>query len=77
MVRDTDDFICVSSSFLQIPGNLHGFNSRNETIKVPSREIIPPILLSDDRDSFGVQMYTITGEFLRLCTCADLFVVCG
>ncbi|XP_076471171.1 uncharacterized protein LOC143301051 [Babylonia areolata] len=46
-----------------IPGNMQGFNSRNETIKVPAREVIPPILLSDDRDSFGIQMYTITAYF--------------
>ncbi|KAL8601990.1 hypothetical protein ACOMHN_008482 [Nucella lapillus] len=45
-----------------IPGNMQGFNSHNETIKVPARGVIPPILLSDDRDSFGVQMYTITAH---------------
>nr|KAG5702362.1 hypothetical protein BaRGS_002144 [Batillaria attramentaria] len=46
-----------------IPGNMQGFNSRNETIKVPSPDVIPPILLSDDRDAFDVQMYTITAYF--------------
>ena len=49
---------------MQIPGNMHGFNSRNETIKVPARQVIPPILLSEDRDAFGVQMYTITGRYI-------------
>ncbi|KAL8589217.1 hypothetical protein ACOMHN_017019 [Nucella lapillus] len=46
-----------------IPGNMHGFNALNETIEVPARDVIPPILLSDDRDAFGVQMYTITAYF--------------
>ncbi|XP_076450720.1 uncharacterized protein LOC143286807 [Babylonia areolata] len=46
-----------------IPGNMHGFNALNETIEVPAREVIPPILDSDDRDAFGVKMYTITAYF--------------
>lgn len=50
--------LCLS----QIPGNMYGFNSRNETIQLPPREVMPPILRSDDLDVQGIQMFTITGE---------------
>ncbi|CAG5124516.1 unnamed protein product, partial [Candidula unifasciata] len=46
-----------------IPGNLYGFNANNESIRVPSKEVIPPILLSQEQYSPGVQMYTITAYF--------------
>lgn len=46
-----------------IPGNMKGFNSRNDTIKMPSIDVIPPILESDDRDAFDVQLFTITAYF--------------
>ncbi|XP_050407992.1 uncharacterized protein LOC126823289 [Patella vulgata] len=46
-----------------IPGNLKGFNSKNETIRLPPIGIIPPILLDVERGPKGMQMYTITAYF--------------
>ncbi|GFR58338.1 hypothetical protein ElyMa_001766200 [Elysia marginata] len=46
-----------------IPGNMFGFNSLNESLQMPSKEIIPPILLSQEHYSSGVQMYTVTAYF--------------
>ncbi|XP_005093461.1 uncharacterized protein LOC101851793 [Aplysia californica] len=46
-----------------IPGNMMGFNSANETVRVPTKEVIPPILLSQEQYSPGIQMYTITAYF--------------
>lgn len=48
--------------FFQIPGNMEGFNARNETIKLPPTEVMPPILLSQEQNYKGTQMYMITGE---------------
>ncbi|CAL1530731.1 unnamed protein product, partial [Lymnaea stagnalis] len=45
-----------------IPGNMVGYNTNNETVRVPTKEVIPPILLSQEQYSPGVQMYTITGQ---------------
>ncbi|PVD33422.1 hypothetical protein C0Q70_04678 [Pomacea canaliculata] len=42
---------------------MYGFNSRNETIQLPPREVMPPILRSDDLDVQGIQMFTITAYF--------------
>ncbi|XP_067656198.1 uncharacterized protein [Haliotis asinina] len=46
-----------------IPGNMEGFNSRNETIKLPPSEVMPPILLSQEQNYKGTQMYMITAYF--------------
>ncbi|XP_070200891.1 uncharacterized protein [Littorina saxatilis] len=46
-----------------IPGDMKGYNSFNETIKVPPKEVIPPILLSDDTDGHKKQLYTVTAYF--------------
>ncbi|RUS81647.1 hypothetical protein EGW08_010610 [Elysia chlorotica] len=46
-----------------IPGNMLGFNSLNESLQMPSKEIIPPILLSQEQYSSGIQMYTVTAYF--------------
>ncbi|ESP02552.1 hypothetical protein LOTGIDRAFT_171952 [Lottia gigantea] len=43
-----------------IPGNLKGYNSRNETIRLPPPEVIPPILLDLEQSKNDRQMYTIT-----------------
>ncbi|GFN76257.1 hypothetical protein PoB_000276300 [Plakobranchus ocellatus] len=46
-----------------IPGNMYGYNSLNESLAMPSKEIIPPLLLSQEAYSSGVQMYTVTAYF--------------
>ncbi|XP_059167857.1 uncharacterized protein LOC131949908 [Physella acuta] len=46
-----------------IPGNMFGFNTNNESVKFPTNEVMPPILLSLEQYSPGVQMYTITAYF--------------
>ena len=45
---------------------MHGFNSRNLSIRVPTREITPPLMLSEEKDEFGVKMYTTIGK-LNAC----------
>ena len=48
---------------LQIPGNMQGFNSKNETIDLPPVEIMPPVL-KGLRDARGMLYYTVTGKYL-------------
>ena len=48
-------------SHLQIPGNMQGFNSQNETIDLPPVEIMPPVL-KGIRDARGMLYYTVTGK---------------
>ncbi|XP_041365630.1 uncharacterized protein LOC121380738 [Gigantopelta aegis] len=61
---DLFTFLFIFLSFLsQIPSNMIGFNSRNETIKLPPADVIPPILLSTETNFRGVQMYIITAYF--------------
>ena len=43
MVRYTDHFICASSSFLQTPGNLHGFIKCTSHIKLSTVYVYPHI----------------------------------
>ena len=51
------------SSIFQIPGNMRGYNSRNESIDLPPSDIMPPIL-KGLRDKKGILYYTVTGKFL-------------
>ncbi|OWF41685.1 uncharacterized protein LOC110462080 [Mizuhopecten yessoensis] len=44
-----------------IPGNMKGFNSRNESIPLPHIDVMPPIMIGDIID--GIQMYTVTAYF--------------
>ncbi|XP_069131936.1 uncharacterized protein [Argopecten irradians] len=44
-----------------IPGNMKGFNSRNESIPLPPIDVMPPIMIGDIIDS--IQMYTVTAYF--------------
>lgn len=46
-----------------IPSYLEGFNSLNETIKLPPIEITPPILSGYDSAEPGRRFYTITAYF--------------
>lgn len=42
----------------QIPSDMKGYNSFNETIMLPPHEIMPPVLVGKS----DIQTYTITGK---------------
>ncbi|XP_045175594.2 uncharacterized protein LOC123536460 [Mercenaria mercenaria] len=45
-----------------IPGNMHGYDSRNMSIDLPPVEIMPPVL-KGHRDKHGILYYTVTAYF--------------
>lgn len=47
--------------FLQIPGNMQGFNWYNQSERLPPAEIMPPVL-KGQMDPNGIQYYTVTGK---------------
>uniref|UniRef100_A0A2C9JNY2 Uncharacterized protein n=1 Tax=Biomphalaria glabrata TaxID=6526 RepID=A0A2C9JNY2_BIOGL len=50
------------TTFVKIPGNLHGHDTKNDTVRYPTKEVVPPILLFQD-DGFGPQKFIVTAYF--------------
>ncbi|XP_060068306.1 uncharacterized protein LOC132548456 [Ylistrum balloti] len=58
-IYDLDGWIAGIQTM--IPGNMKGFNTRNDSIPLPPIDVMPPIMIGDIID--GIQMYTVTAYF--------------